>query len=101
MEMLEEAWAEHGVYSDPTAEVHGRQALSDHIAGFRAQMQGAVLSLTSAVDVHHRQHLRFTWKIANPSGETLAAGMDYGELDDEGRLVRIVGFFGPFSELGD
>lgn len=95
-ELLEQAWAVDGVYLDPTAEVLGRDALIAHIGGFLHQSQGARLVLTSGVDVHHGV-LRFRWKMVAADGKTeLVEGLDYGELDQDGRLKRIVGFFGPF-----
>ena len=37
-----------------------------------------------------------------PDGTTaLSPGMDYGELDEKGRLKLIVGFFGPFPPVAD
>ncbi len=100
--LLEKAWSEDGVYSDPTAEVKGRQALADHIGGFLAQSNGARIVLTSAVDLHHEIRLRFSWKMVAPDGQTtVAEGFDYGELDADGRLRLIVGFFGPFPPLDE
>ena len=95
--LLEKAWADDGVYSDPTALVVGREALIQHIAGFIGQ-QGAGLERTSAVDVHH-DVLRFEWHIKAPDGSIVAKGFDYGELAEDGRLQKIVGFFGPFPPL--
>lgn len=93
-QLLETAWAEGGVYTDPTAHVEGRAALLTHIAGFHAQMPGARLSLTSGVDEHHGR-VRFTWIMRAVDGATIAEGVDFGDLDADGRLARITGFFGP------
>ena len=98
-ELLEKAWAEDGVYTDPTAEVHGREALLAHITGFQAQSGGARIVLTTAVDSHHGTRLRFGWKMVGADGTELAEGLDYGELDDDGRLRLIVGFVGPMKPL--
>jgi hypothetical protein len=91
---LERAWADAGVYSDPTARVEGREALVAHIGGFQAQMPGARLELTSGVDEHHGA-LRFTWTLRASDGSTVTEGIDFGELAGDGRLRRITGFFGP------
>ena len=91
---LEKAWADAGVYSDPTARVEGRDALVEHIAGFHAQMPGARIVLTSGVDEHHGA-IRFTWALRAADGTTVTEGVDFGELADDGRLRRITGFFGP------
>jgi len=32
--------------------------------------------------------------------DTLIAGLDVAELDGEGRLRRVVGFFGPLPDAG-
>jgi SnoaL-like domain len=91
--VLERAWADAGVYADPTARVEGREALVTHIAGFQAQMPGARIIVTSGIDEHHGA-LRFTWSLRAGDGSTVTDGIDFGELADDGRLRRITGFFG-------
>ncbi len=101
--ILEKAWAEDGIYTDPTAYVEGREALVQHIGGFmagRSAGAGPSIQVDSSVDVHHGRFLRFAWKMVAPDGKTvLTPGMDYGELDEDGRLKLIVGFFGPFPPV--
>ena len=96
--LLEKSWADDGVYMDPTARVEGREALVKHIGGFLAQMGEARLERSSGVEVHH-DVLRFEWRIVAADGSVVAAGFDYGETAPDGRLKRIVGFFGPFPDL--
>ncbi|MEE2776086.1 MAG: nuclear transport factor 2 family protein [Acidobacteriota bacterium] len=101
--ILEKAWAEDGVYTDPTAYVDGREALVQHIGGFLAELSaggGPSLQIDSSVDAHHDRFLRFAWKVVAADGKTVVSpGMDYGELDEDGRLKLIVGFFGPFPPV--
>jgi len=92
--LLEAAWADDGVYTDPTAHVEGRDALVAHIEGFLVQMPGARIRPTSGVDVHH-DRLRFTWLMDGADGKPMMEGIDFGEVGPDGRLRRIVGFFGP------
>ena len=103
--ILEKAWAEDGVYTDPTAYVDGREALVQHIGSFlsgRSAGSGPSIQIDSSVDVHHDKFLRFAWKMVALDGETvLSPGMDYGELDEDGRLKLIVGFFGPFPPVAE
>ncbi|MEM1245913.1 MAG: nuclear transport factor 2 family protein [Acidobacteriota bacterium] len=99
--LLEKAWAEDGVYTDPSAEVKGRDALHEHIGAFLDQGTGASLVLTSKVDSHHGHRLRFSWSMVSKDGQTVATGIDYGEVDDDGRLRLIVGFFGPFQPVDE
>jgi SnoaL-like protein len=95
--LLETAWAATGAYTDPTAHVEGREALVQHITGFLKSSPGARIVATSRTDSHHGA-LRFSWRLIRADGTTID-GMDFGQLDGEGRLTRIVGFFGPFVPL--
>jgi hypothetical protein len=94
--LLEQCWAPDGVYVDPTARAEGRQGLSHHIGVFHETRPGYRIDLASAAD-GHGPHLRFAWTMFAPDGTVVLEGMDYGELDDSGRLRRIVGFFGALS----
>ena len=51
---------------------------------------------TTAVDTHHR-FARYGWVLTGPDGTPAVDGSDFAELDDAGRLVRVVGFFGPVT----
>jgi hypothetical protein len=95
--LLEQAWADDGVYQDPTARVEGREALVAHIGTVMEQFAGHTIELTSGVD-SHGQVLRFSWVMRDPNGNAILEGMDFGQLADDGRLAGITGFFGPFPE---
>ena len=92
--LLEKAWADDGVYTDPQSHVEGRDALLTLIAAFQSHAAGARIVPTSAADEHHGK-LRFTWKMIGADGNTIIDGIDFGELAPDGRIKRIVGFFGP------
>jgi hypothetical protein len=92
--LLETAWSDDGVFQDPRADVSGREALSRHIVGFHRRMPGARVILTSGA-AHHHGKLHFTWRLAGQDGRTLMYGCSFGELDGDGRICRIVSFFGP------
>ena len=96
--LLEAAWADDGVYCDPTATVSGRDALVAHIAGFHQMFAGARIDQASGVD-EHDGWLRFAWTMVGADGVTIMDGFDCGELAPDGRLRRIIGFFGPFPSL--
>jgi hypothetical protein len=93
--MLEAAWADDGAYCDPTASVVGRDELLAHIAGFREMFPGARIEPTSGVEEHHGW-ARFAWSMVDADGSTSIEGFDVCEFAADGRLQRIVGFFGPF-----
>ena len=97
-QLLDKAWATAGTYTDPTVQLEGRDALAQHISGFQKGLPGATIVPTSRTDVHHGT-LRFSWRILKADGSTLSEGIDFGELDADGRIRRIVGFFGPFPAI--
>ena len=92
--LLETAWADDGRYEDPTGAAEGRAALSAHIGAFHAARPGARIEITSGVDRHH-DVLRFAWRMVAADGSVAVEGIDFGVLAADGRLARIVGFFGP------
>ena len=96
--LLDESWADDGVYCDPTATVTGRDALIAHLGGFHERFPGARIDQASGVD-EHDGWLRFAWTMVGADGATIMDGFDCGELAPDGRLRRIVGFFGPFPPL--
>lgn len=96
--LLDDAWSERGRYTDPAADVVGRDALVRHIVGFQQRFPGTRIELASGIDSHHHA-VRFAWRMIGPDGAVTVEGMDFGELGADGRLERIVGFFGPFPAL--
>jgi hypothetical protein len=97
--LLDKAWADGGTYTDPQSDVAGRDALSTLIAGMHGQMPGSRIDLASKVDVHHDK-LRFNWKFVGGGGAPVIEGVDYGELAADGRLAKIIGFWGAPPPLG-
>jgi len=94
---LQGACAADVEYTDSKADVKGQQALSDMMEAVQTQVakQHATFSFrrTSTVDEHHGR-LRFNWALQGHDGAVLLAGVDFGQIDDAGRLRVIVGFFG-------
>jgi hypothetical protein len=48
---------------------------------------------SSEIDEHHG-HFRFAWELVASDGSVAIAGLDAGELAENGRIARITGFFG-------
>jgi hypothetical protein len=92
--LLETSWAENGIYSDPTAQVSGREALVQHLGKLIERFADQRVLLTSGVDEHHGL-IQFTWARVGSDGRKIRQGIDFGEVAADGRLVRITGFFGP------
>ena len=94
--LLETAFAENGLYSDPTCEVSGRESLVAHIGAVQAGFPGARVELTSKPDVHHDQG-RFLWRMVGEDGAAQIEGVDFFRLGSDGRLLEVIGFFGPLT----
>jgi len=92
--LLDTCWAEDGVYCDPLNPVEGRDGLSSLIGSFQEENPGARIDVVSGVD-EHDGYLRFAWRMLAADGSIAVEGTDFGEVDGEGTLRRIVGFFGP------
>jgi hypothetical protein len=91
--LLEQCWADGGVYIDPNAELTGRQALLEHISKVQAGRPGARLEFMSGIDVHHNV-LRFLWRLMRADGTYGDTSIDFGEIGPDGRLIKMIGFFG-------
>ena len=93
-------WAEGATYTDPTAHVEGRAGLVEHIGGLMGnpQFKNFTIVRISDIDEHH-DVFRFEWEMRNAEGQSVTKGMDYGEMDSDGNITKIVGFFGPFRAM--
>jgi hypothetical protein len=93
LKILEKCWAEDAVYVDPNVELRGRTALCDHISKMQAGRPGARIDVMSGIDLHHNV-VRFLWRLVRADGTAGAISIDFGEVDANGRLTKIAGFFG-------
>jgi hypothetical protein len=92
--LLAQCWSDSGVYLDPNVSLAGREALATKIGEVLAGRPGARLEFTSGIDVHHNV-VRFLWRLVRADGTYGDTSIDFGEIGADGRLVKIVGFFGP------
>jgi hypothetical protein len=60
---------------------------------------GARIEFMSGIDVHH-DVVRFLWRLVRADGTCGDTSIDFGEVGPDGRLVKIVGFFGAPPPLG-
>lgn len=86
-------WADDAAYVDPNVELKGRDALSQHISRIQAGRPGARLEMMSGIDLHHNV-VRFLWRLVRADGSAGDVSIDFGEVDSDGRLTKIIGFFG-------
>ena len=97
--LLQQCWSEDGVYVDPNVSLAGRAALDRHIAKVQSGRPGARLEFMSGIDAHHNL-VRFLWRLVRADGTCGDTSIDFGELGPDGRLMKMVGFFGPAPASG-
>jgi hypothetical protein len=85
-QLLEQAWGNDGVYTDPQSHAEGRDALVELIGGFQAQYAGAKIVATSAVDAPREVSLHRPCR--PPTAPTAMEGIDFAAAPD-GRIQRI------------
>jgi len=93
------AWAASGRYRDPIMASDGPAEIDAMLAAVQARFPGFVLKRTSKVDSFvgdgertKERYVRFTWSLGPASGPTVVEGVDFGTLDQDGKLASIVGF---------
>ena len=89
--LVEEVFAEDVRYTDPMADVAGRDGLEATIAAVQAQFPGWVFRLAGPADAHHHQ-LRFTWHLGPDGAEPPVIGSDVAVTDGDGRIRTVLGF---------
>jgi hypothetical protein len=98
-ERVQSVWATDGELLDPPIQGRGVDeiaALTDAVLG---QFPGHRFERTTAVDEHHGW-ARYGWALLDPDGTVVLTGTDVVQLDADGRLARIVGFFGEPAPVG-
>jgi len=93
LELLRGVWSREGRLVDPPFESRGHQGISEQAAALLAQFPGHRFERTTAVDAHHDM-LRYGWRLLSPAGTPVVEGIDIADVDVDGRLSRVVGFFG-------
>lgn len=91
--VIRDSWSREGRLVEPPLEARGHQGISDLAATLQSQFPGHRFERSTAIDAHH-QFLRYGWKLLDGNGAAVLEGMDAMELDVDGRIARVVGFFG-------
>lgn len=86
-------WNPSGRLVDPPLEGAGHDGIVDQGAHLLAQFPGHRFVRTTQVDVHH-EFARYGWRLESPEGASVLEGVDVMELDVDGRIGRVIGFFG-------
>jgi hypothetical protein len=89
-EVLLGVFAVGGRYVDPTVDAVGREAFVAHLTAFRASQPGTTFERTSRIRRAGDWYL-FDWVMR--SGGSTTPGTDVVELDGDGRVRLVAGFF--------
>ncbi len=83
----------------PTLGARGRAELLAIGERYRRETPGFQIVMTSGVE-HHHGWVRMAWRLALADGSTVAEGQSVGELAEDGRLRRVIGFRNPLPAPG-
>lgn len=94
--LLDAALADDCELLEPRGRFAGREQILARLNGFTDRFPGARVDITTNVDEHNGV-ARYGWTILDRNGDALLDGIDVVERATDGRLRRIVMFFGPLG----
>lgn len=96
VDQLEQAWAPGGVLLDPPFDGRGIDGIADMVDVVLEHYPDHRFVRTTVVDAHHGS-ARYGWSLDAPDGTPAVTGIDVADVDETGRLTRVVGFFGDLG----
>ena len=96
MQLIGQVWAADGRLLDPPLDGQGHAGISELTTVVHAHYPGHTFRRTTAVDAHH-DVARYGWELVGPDGTVAVAGLDVAELGTDGKIVRVLGFFGDLQ----
>lgn len=92
--LLARIWADNCEVILPGLHLRGRDEINTHISRIHSEYYGSASpTLVGSVDAYD-DVLRYEWRILGPLGDAVAEGVNFAERADNGRLRRVVVFFG-------
>jgi hypothetical protein len=92
-ELIAQVWAADGHLIDPPLDARGHDGIDAMFVAVQGMFPAHSFRRTTAVDAHH-DRARYGWELVAPDGAIALAGVDYAEVDGEGKLRTVTGFFG-------
>ena len=92
-ELIAQVWAADGRLADPPFEGEGHAGISALSDVVFEHFPGHAFRRTTGIDEHHGV-ARYGWELVGADGTVAVGGIDIAEIGDDGRLVRVTGFFG-------
>lgn len=96
-ELIAQVWVPAGTLADPPFEGTGHAEIAGLVAAALHRFPGHRFRRTSGIDAHHG-YARYSWELVGPDGQVAVGGLDVAQVDDDGRLLRVAGFFGDLPD---
>ena len=90
---LDKALARDVRFGDPSIDVTGVDGFEANVHHVHENNPGNRYSRVSKIDSQHGFH-RYHWAIHDKDGNLVLPGFDVVEMDDQGRVKCVIGFFG-------
>ncbi|MEO0419585.1 MAG: nuclear transport factor 2 family protein [Pseudomonadota bacterium] len=93
--LVDEAMEHNVHFADPNHNIVGRKAFLAMVDQVLEQFPGASYDRNSEVQMQNnfcRYHWKIDWK-----GKRIMNGFDMTEVSDAGKIVKVIGFFGPLD----
>ncbi len=84
-------------FVDPSIDVSGIDGFEKNVHQVKSALPGAVYSRTSGLDSQHNFY-RYHWAI-HQEGKLVISGFDVTEVNDQGKVTCVIGFFGDVPEI--
>jgi hypothetical protein len=95
--LIDSAFTDDAELIEPRGRFAGPAAISERLAGFQERFPGGRVEITTGIDEHHG-YARYGWTLRGGDGAVLLEGIDVCELAPDGRLRRVVMFFGNLPD---
>ena len=94
-QLAEQAFEHNLHFVDPNHNIIGREAFLRMVDQVQAEIPGSDYARASEVDIQNN-HCRYHWSI-HQNGKLIMPGFDMTEINDAGKIVKVVGFFGELK----
>ena len=96
MKLIKTIWLEESTYEDPTISIKGSTAFNTMVDGFYKTFPGA--TLVGGPILAKDNFYTWSWKIFDANKKLIVAGRDVAELNDKGKILKVIGFFEPQNQ---
>jgi hypothetical protein len=94
--MVASVWAPDGALVDPPFDGVGHDGIAAMTDVVLTHYPNHTFRRVTDVDTHHTV-ARYGWELVDADGAVAVGGTDFVDFDEEGRLTRVVGFFGELT----